>query len=64
MEAVILKGSRRKRKEVSFELKGVEVRPSKSVKYLGITLDNEGTFGEHIKRVVKKAEGRATILSR
>nr|CAI5832218.1 unnamed protein product [Callosobruchus analis] len=63
-EAVILRGSRLKRDSITFQLRGVQLAPKKSLVYLGITLDNENTFGEHIKRVTAKAEKRVAILSR
>nr|CAI5829037.1 unnamed protein product [Callosobruchus analis] len=63
-EAVILRGSRLKRDSMTFQLRGVQLAPKKSLVYLGITLDNENTFGEHIKRVTAKAEKRVAILSR
>nr|CAH7734770.1 unnamed protein product [Callosobruchus chinensis] len=63
-EAIILRGSRRRREQVTFQLRGQNIIPSKSLKYLGVTLDCEGTFGEHLKRVTRKAEVNAAMLSR
>lgn len=62
-EAILLKGSR-KRESISFEVAGQKVRPQKYVKYLGITLDERLTFGEHVKRTVTKAEEKLSALTR
>nr|CAI5850898.1 unnamed protein product [Callosobruchus analis] len=63
-EAVILKGSRKKRAFVKFNIKGILIKPSKSLVYLGISIDNEVCFGEHIKRATEKAQKKAAMLSR
>lgn len=62
-EAVVLKGPRR-REGVACRLKDIEIRPKRAVKYLGVLLDDNGSFGEHIKWVANKAEERAATLSR
>ncbi|KAG5864158.1 hypothetical protein JTB14_032039 [Gonioctena quinquepunctata] len=61
-EAVILRGPRRH--EVTFTIGGAEIRPSRSVKYLGVVLDDLQTFGEHTKAAVRKAEASTAALSR
>lgn len=60
-EVVILK-SPKKRPSVDFNLKETQILPSKTVRYLGIVLDNLLIFGKHIKAVTKKAEISTTIL--
>lgn len=62
-EAIILKGPRN-RSHVQFEVQGTTIIPSKHIKYLGIHLDENGIYGEHIKRTVKKAEERMSSLHR
>lgn len=62
-EAIILRGQR-KRDSITFKIKGTIVRPSKQVKYLGITLDQQLTFREHVKKTVQKAEKQTAILTR
>lgn len=62
-QAIVLKGPR-KRDNIAIRLAGVEIRPSKSLKYLGIHLDVQMTFGTHIKQTVVKVDTTITKLSR
>lgn len=62
-EAVILKG-RGDRRGVRFEILGNSVTPKKSIKYLGVTLDERLTFADHVKCAVAKAEKRMAALAR
>lgn len=62
-EAVVLKGPRR-REHIDLHIKGTVIKPSKSVKYLGIVLDGSRSFGEHIKLTTKKAEIKTAMLMR
>lgn len=62
-EAVILKG-KRKRDGVYFRLRNTEIKPTNSVKYLGITIDQKMTFGEHIAGALEKAEKKVASLTR
>lgn len=61
-EAVILKGGRKGRGEIKFELRGDIIKPKKSITYLGICLDQGCTFGEHVKTRVNKANKTANAL--
>ena len=45
-------------------LKGVNVKILSNLKYLGITLDNQLTFGEHVIDVYKKIAKNCGILHR
>lgn len=62
-EAIILKG-KRKRDGICFTIGSTEIYPRKTVRYLGVTLDEWGSYGHHVKNVVNKAENRTAILSR
>lgn len=63
-EMVILKGSRKGRDDIRLSIGGEELRPKKSLKYLGIHLDSGGYFGEHVKAATSKAEDRITKLAK
>lgn len=65
-EVVILKGPWKKteRERPRFLLKGTQLKPQRDLKYLGIVLDDIGTFGKHIQIAVDKAEARLGTLSR
>ncbi|XP_072384369.1 uncharacterized protein [Diabrotica undecimpunctata] len=60
-EAVILKGPR-KRENVIFECGSTEITPKKCVKYLGVTLHTNGSWGEHLRVVTCTATERAAAL--
>lgn len=62
-ECVLLRGGK-KREEVGFLCRGVEIKPKKSVVYLGITMGQGGSFDEHFKNSVIKAEEKAAQLMR
>lgn len=62
--AVILKGKRRNRPAISFKIVEAEVTPKKKICYLGITLDEDMSFHNHITKAVGLAEGRASQASR
>ena len=62
-EAIIVRG-RRDRSRISFQLEEVEIRPAKTIKYLGFTIDDRLTFGRHIEDAAKKAQERISKLSR
>lgn len=63
-EMVILKGPRKGRDDIRLSIGGEELRPKKSLKYLGIHLDSGGYFGEHVKAATSKAEDRITKLAK
>lgn len=52
-EALIMKG-KRKRDHISFILEGVRIVPTKTVKYLGVVIDERRTFGAHVQSATKK----------
>lgn len=62
-EAVILKG-KRKRDGIQFAINGALITPKRNIRYLGIYLDDRGSFGEHVIQVTKKAESRLSKISR
>lgn len=62
-EAILLKGHRNKQ-EIKFKVQNEEIRPGRKLKYLGVMLDVQGTFGEHVRMACDKAESRAAALSR
>ncbi|KAJ8980685.1 hypothetical protein NQ317_006081, partial [Molorchus minor] len=62
-EAIIL-GGKRNIGGIKFNLEGVEITPSKTLRYLGITLDEKLSFRRHIQCVTAKAEDRVAGLTR
>lgn len=62
-QIVVMTGRRRMR-EMVFNLNGVLVRPTDSVKYLGVWLDKSRTFKKHALETVKRAENTANKLKR
>lgn len=62
-EAVVLYGNRRP-KPIRFMLNNTEIVPSKTVKYLGVTIDQRMSFTEHINRATEKADKVAAALTR
>lgn len=63
-EAIILKGPRKSRDDIVIKLAGVEIKPKKSIKYLGIHLDVQRNFGVHVKETTAKADRAIAKLSR
>lgn len=61
-EAVLLT-TKRKIAPIFFNVLGIDIAPSKAIKYLGVWLDTKLTFGEHISRLVVKAEKTVAALS-
>ncbi|KAG5880384.1 hypothetical protein JTB14_027291 [Gonioctena quinquepunctata] len=61
-ELVILRGPRKR--ELALNLGGKTLKPTKTVHYFGVTLDDRRVVGEHIKKVSKKAEERVNALYR
>jgi hypothetical protein len=55
-EAVLLLRNRRTR-EVKFEVAGVEVKPKNAIKYLGVVLDSQESFSQHVQFTAQKTEG-------
>lgn len=62
-EAIILKGARR-RENLNFVINGKRIVPVKHMRYLGVTLDENLSFAEHVKRVTKKADTKMAVLTR
>ncbi|KAJ8978657.1 hypothetical protein NQ317_019093 [Molorchus minor] len=62
-ELAVLRGGR-KREKLEVFVRGERVTPAKTVNYLGITLDDQGTFGPHIRKAAEKASRRAAALMR
>lgn len=62
-EAVLLV-TKRKIKEITFKIDESNITTKNSIKYLGIYLDKNLRFKEHIKQIGKKAEQIAMSLSR
>jgi hypothetical protein len=63
-EAALLIGRKKVRKEVKFEIEGVEVVPKKNIKYLGVLIDRGLTFGDHIRHIADKVAKTTTALAR
>ena len=62
-ECVIMKGPRKKH-EITFELRGTTIETSKAVRYLGVMIDKNTTFKEHVKMITRKAEEKVSKLAR
>lgn len=54
-EALLLRG-KQKREEVTFTVEDITIRPSKTLKYLGITTGDRGTFSKHLRLSITSAE--------
>ncbi|KAG5871196.1 hypothetical protein JTB14_014454 [Gonioctena quinquepunctata] len=62
-ETVVLKGPRNE-DNIVICAGETSLQPVKHLKYLGITLSENGDYREHIRRAAKKTEGRIATLSR
>lgn len=62
-EAVILRG-KRNRNYITFRVGSVEVRPEKSLKYLGVVFGENMSFTEHVKYISHKSLDRLGKLQR
>lgn len=62
-EVIILKGQRN-REDVFFKCGEAQLHHKRSIVYLGITLGENSSFGQHIKTTVEKAEKKVTALTR
>lgn len=62
-EAVLLRGMQ-KREQIQFNIEGVNISPAKSLKYLGIIIDESLTFGKHIETCTKKAIDKISFINR
>ena len=47
---------------INIKVNGEEIRPSKSVKYLGITFNYRLSWGEHVQTVVRKANKATNVI--
>ena len=64
-EAVFLIGKKRLRREVDgIQLRGHQVKPKQTVRYLGVVLDRAMTYGPHIKAASEKAAAVSVQLGR
>lgn len=63
IEAVILRGPR-KRENIRFNLREINIISARTLKYLGVTLSNRGSFGPHGKEAARKTKKRAVLLGR
>lgn len=63
-EAVLLIGRKIPREPITFQIEGVTIVPSNSIKYLGVTLDEGMTYREHIDRTAVKAKKVMSMLTR
>lgn len=62
-EAVLVRGGRI-REHVSFDLDGVRITPKKAIRYLGIVINDRGTFGQHIEMVTTRAENTLAKIAK
>ncbi|CAH2005808.1 unnamed protein product [Acanthoscelides obtectus] len=62
-EAVILKGSRKK-SSVNLQFLGTKIVTKRHLTYLGVVLDGNSKFGEHVRQVIRKVVARMAQLSR
>lgn len=56
--------NKRKREGVKFKIGNFDVIPKNSVKYLGVSFDTLGNFGDHIKDAVDKMEKLVRLMPR
>lgn len=62
-EALVMRGPRN-REGVVFDLFGSRVAPSRSLRYLGVHLDSQGTFGAHVVQATSKADRTVSAMMR
>ncbi|XP_046677482.1 uncharacterized protein LOC124365538 [Homalodisca vitripennis] len=62
-ESIVMVG-RRALLDIRFEVNGIEVKPTRRLKYLGIWLDHRRSFKVHIEEVSRKCTKVAGCLSR
>lgn len=48
---------------VKFIIYGTEIIPTESIRYLRVTYDQQSIFGEHIKQMISRADGRLAIFT-
>lgn len=63
-EAVFLRCPKNVKMQTNFYLRGTQIEPKKAIKYLGMMIDWQVIFGEHIRYVCKKADIRTTALAK
>lgn len=63
-EAVFLRCPKNIRSETNVFVREQQIIPKKEIKYLGVYIDWQGTFGAHVKYVCNKAASRISALSR
>lgn len=59
-EVLVMKRPK-KRDHVPFSLDRAMLKAVKTVKYLGVTLDEKGSFGPHVKNAVSKVKQRRPV---
>lgn len=63
-EAVLFSGKRTSHQHMRIRVKGIEIEPKRSMKYLGIELDDKLTFVEHMKKATEKSHEVIQQLAR
>ena len=53
-----------KYKPLKIEIEGFQLEPTKSVKFLGITIDHDLTYHTHVSNICKTARAKVKSLSR
>ncbi|XP_057654749.1 uncharacterized protein LOC130893006 [Diorhabda carinulata] len=61
-EIIILRAPRATRDQIHFGVGGQTISPNKTVRYLGVNLDDRMTFSKHVEAAVAKAEERTSAL--
>lgn len=62
-EAIALRGPRKK-DHLNLQILDQKINLKKTLNYLGVTLDEKLSFGEHVKQVTEKAERKMAALAR
>jgi hypothetical protein len=57
-------GKKTNAENLTFKIDGIEIKPEKSVKLLGVTIDYQLKFKEHISNICKKASRQLNVLKR
>lgn len=63
-EAVVLKGTRKKKWDFYFNLAGTQIPIKRELRYLGVIVNYRLTFGPHVQYICQKVEATCAALSR
>ena len=63
-QAIVLHQGNKNNTNIILSIENIKINTSKSVKLLGITIDNKLNFEEHISAICEKASLQLNVISR